>query len=50
MHKSTEEPRFCIFVALNISPCCNKHDHPFRHDELFPLIKNIDNLTDQSIN
>ena len=60
MIKSTADSRFCISCTSNILPICNKHGKAkktinpptnlFHHNELFELIKNLNNLTDESSN
>ena len=52
--KSTADPRFCISCTSNILPFCNRHGKAketitkptnlFHHNELFQLIKNLNNL------
>ena len=57
--KSTADPWFCISCNSNILPFCNRHEKAketttptnlFHHNELFHLIKNLNNLTDESSN
>ena len=60
MLKSTADPWFCISCTSNILPFCNRHGKAketitpptnlFHHNELFQLIKNLNNLTDESSN
>ena len=60
MLKSTADPWFCISCNSNILPFCNRHGRAketittptnlFHHNELFQLIKNFNNLTDESSN
>ena len=60
MLKSTADPWFCISCTSNILPFRNRHGKAketitppiklFHHDELFQLIKNLNNLTDESSN
>ena len=60
MLKSTVVPCFCISFTSNILPFCNRHGKAketittptnlFHHNELFQLIKNLNNLTDESSN
>ena len=60
MLKSTTDPWFCISCNSNILPFCNRHGKAqetittptnlFHHNELFQLIKNLNNLTDDSSN
>ena len=60
MLKSTEDPWFWITCTSDISPFCKRHGKPkettttptnlFHHNELFHLIKNLNNLTDESSN
>ena len=57
--KSTADPWFCISCNSNILPFCYRHEKAketttptnlFHHNELFQLIKNLNNLTDESSN
>ena len=58
MLKSTAYPWFCISCSSNVLPFCNGHrkaketittpTNLFHHNELFQLIKNLNNLTDES--
>ena len=58
--KRTADPWFCISCTSNILPFRNRHGkakktitiptNPFHHNELFQLIKNLSNLTDESSN
>ena len=60
MLESTADPWFCITCTSNILPFCNRHGKAkekittptnlFHHNELFHLIKNLNNLTDESSN
>ena len=60
MLKSTADPWFCISCTSNILPFCNRHGKAketitppinlFHHNKLFQLIKNLNNLTDESSN
>ena len=59
MLKSAADPWFCIICTSNILPFCNRHEKSketttlinlFHHNELFNLIKNLNNLTDESSN
>ena len=60
MLKSIADPWFCISCTSNILPFCNRHGKAketittptnlFHHNELFQLIKNLNNLTDESSN
>ena len=58
MLKSTADPWFGISYISNILPFCSRHGKAketitaptnlFHHNELFHLIKNLNNLTDKS--
>ena len=58
MLKTTTELWFCISYTSNILSFCNRHrkaketittpTNLFHHNELFQLIKNLNNLTDES--
>ena len=60
MVKSTADPWFCFSCTSNILRFCNRHGKAketittptnlFHHNELFQLIKNLNNLTDESSN
>ena len=60
MLKSTADPWFCISCTSNILPFCNRHGEAketitpptnlYHHNGLFQLIKNLNNLTDESSN
>ena len=60
MLKSTADPWFCITCTSNILTSCNRHGKAketittptnlFHHNELFHLIRNLNNLTDESSN
>ena len=60
MLKSAADAWFCIICTSNILAFCNRHEKSkettttlinlFHHNELFNLIKNLNNLTDESSN
>ena len=60
MLESTADLWFCISCTSNILPFCNRHGQAketvttttslFHHNELFQLIINLNNLTDESSN
>ena len=60
MLQSTADLWFCISCTSNILPPCNRHrkatetlttpTNLFHHNELSQLIKNLNNLTDESSN
>ena len=60
MLKSAADLWFCIICTSTILPFSNRHEKPketnttpinlFRHNELFHLIRNLNNLTDESSN
>ena len=60
MLKSTADSWFCISCTSNILPFCNGHGKAketittptnlFHRNKLFQLIKNLNNLTDESCN
>ena len=60
MLRSTADPWLCISYTSNILPFCSRHGKAketistptnlFHHNELFQLIKNLNNLTHKSSN
>ena len=58
MLKSTADPWLCISCTSNILPFCNRHrkaeetitppTNLFHHNNIFQLIKNLNNLNDKS--
>ena len=52
-----QRPQGSVFIALHILPFCNRHGKAketiitptnlFHHNDIFQLIKNLNNLTDQ---
>ena len=60
LNKNTADPLFCISCTSNILPFCNRHgkaketittpSNLFHRNELFQLIKNLKNLTEELSN